>query len=313
MAALRSSTARALDAADGVIDGKFYGRPIVETSGLGGIEARRYGGYTGTYGSAYTSPLRRYEYASPVVSRAPYVSSTAAALDAADGVIDGKYFGRPIIETSGYPVYRGAPYPASASVTRYAGRYPAYSGAYSGAYSTFQPSASVLRRYPTYTSPASVTRYAGYPAYTTGAVTRYGGRYPTSASVSRVGPRRYYDDSNVSYGGRYLDGYKPASVTRYGYSDDLAYPRRYVDDALYAGSSRPAYRSSTALALDAADGVIDGRFYGRPIVEAPARRYAGYGSYGGYSSYGGSTLAERLDAADGVMDGKYFGRRIINV
>lgn len=28
----RSSTARALDAADGVIDGRYYGRPIVETS-----------------------------------------------------------------------------------------------------------------------------------------------------------------------------------------------------------------------------------------------------------------------------------------
>lgn len=299
MAALRSSTARALDAADGVIDGKFYGRPIIETSGLDGSVTRRYGGYTGSYGSAYASPFGRYNYGSSVVTRAPYVSSTAAALDAADGVIDGKYFGRPIIETSGYPVYRSAPYPASASVTRYAGRYPAYS------------SASVTRRYPAYTSPAPVTRYAGYPAYTTGAVTRYGGRYPVSASVSRVGPRRYYDDFSVSYGGRYLDGYQPASVTRSGYYDDFAYPRRYVDDAYYAGSSRPAYRSNTAFALDAADGVIDGRFYGRPIIEAPVRRYAGYGSYGGYGGYGGSTLAERLDAADGVMDGTFFGAPII--
>lgn len=210
----RTSTAAALDAADGVIDGRYFGRPIVETAG-GSVTRRYVRDYPTT---SYVSPRRYYGSTyyggARVAATRPYASSTALALDAADGVIDGKYYGRPIVETSGYPVYRSG-YPVSASVTRYGGR--------------------------------------------------------------------YYDDAAVTYGARRYAGgyYGPASVTRYGrYYDDLAYPRRYIDDGYYGGYyggavTRPGYRSSTALALDAADGVIDGKYFGRPIVEtgAPVRRY----------------------------------------
>lgn len=78
------SAARALDAADGVIDGKFYGRPIVtRTAG----------------GAAGGSITRRVVSGGTVVSGGAYQSSAAHAVDAADGVIDGKYFGHQIIET----------------------------------------------------------------------------------------------------------------------------------------------------------------------------------------------------------------------
>eukprot|EP00667_Euglena_gracilis_P014260 EG_transcript_14763 len=240
----RSSTAAALDAADGLIDGKYYGRPIVETSGV-----RTYAG-TGGYYPRYTSTsdccspvgtYRSYYGGSRLVQ--PYRSSTALNLDAADGVIDGRYYGRPIVETSGYPLQRG---------------------------------------------------------------------YPLSGSVTRYG--RYYDDSNVvygsSYGGVYKSGLSSSVGRRYipGYERSRIYGTglagAVTTESAYDGYSRPVYRSNTALALDAADGVIDGRYYGRPIVEtsavaeAPLRRY-------------GSTVAERLDAADGVIDGRYFGRPIV--
>lgn len=247
----------ALDVADPVIDGRYYGRSIVESpaSRFYGAPTTRYGGYYSRYGHAGYP--------------AGYTSSTAAALDAADGVIDGKYYGRPIVETSaGYPVRRAGYYPA-----------------------------------------APVTQYAG----------------------------RYYDDGLVNYGTRrYVDA---APVQPY--YDDLALGRRVYNSGLVGEfAERPIdgyyapsqYRSSAALQLDAADGVIDGRYYGRPIVEAPARRYVGGAVATRYEPadgvidsryygrpiveaparrYVGGSVAERLDAADGVIDGKYFGRPII--
>jgi len=52
--------------------------------------------------------------------------------------------------------------------------------------------------------------------------------------------------------------------------------------------------------LDAADGVMDGKFYGSRIVEGGPTRVVRPMS-----------AAERLDAADGVMDGKFYGSRIV--
>jgi|UniRef100_A0A7S4GQ78 predicted nuclease with TOPRIM domain len=70
--------------------------------------------------------------------------------------------------------------------------------------------------------------------------------------------------------------------------------------------------ASAAAALDAADGVIDGKYYGRDIVTVPSRSY-GYQTYSQGSRYSRSALdtARALDAADGVMDGKYYGRDIV--
>lgn len=72
---------QALDAADGVIDGKYFGHPIVQ-----GTNAFSGSAFSGTFTSAPMST--------------PYRSSAAAALalDAADGVMDGKYFGHQIAE-----------------------------------------------------------------------------------------------------------------------------------------------------------------------------------------------------------------------
>jgi uncharacterized protein affecting Mg2+/Co2+ transport len=78
----QSSAAAALDAADGVMDGRYYGRPIVEASG-----ART---------SRTITPVT-----TTAVTAQRYQGSAAAALDAADGVMDGRYYGRPIVEANG--------------------------------------------------------------------------------------------------------------------------------------------------------------------------------------------------------------------
>jgi len=59
---------------------------------------------------------------------------------------------------------------------------------------------------------------------------------------------------------------------------------------------------NSALALDAADGVIDGRFFGRPIVG---------GAHSFAAPVATNAAAARLDAADGVMDGRFFGRPVV--
>eukprot|EP00668_Euglena_longa_P035410 GGOE01045488.1.p1 GENE.GGOE01045488.1~~GGOE01045488.1.p1 ORF type:complete len:208 (+),score=21.92 GGOE01045488.1:138-761(+) len=202
-----------------------------------------------------------------------YRTNSALAIDAADGVIDGKYYGRPIIETTG--------------VRAYGGYYPRYTS------DCCSPSVS----YGTYGT-------QGYP------VRRV---YPTSASVTRYErPYSYYDDSGVTYGGAYSSGlnryYAPTPLVRQASNvaqtldaADGVIDGRYYGRPIIEAPVRRYAGSSVAERLDAADGVIDGRYFGRPIVEAPARRYVG------------SSVAERLDASDGVMDGKYFGRKIVQV
>jgi hypothetical protein len=70
-----------------------------------------------------------------------------------------------------------------------------------------------------------------------------------------------------------------------------------------SGSVGAAPRADIAEAVDAADGVMDGRFYGRPIV-----RSTSIGSGGQVRT----DLAEALDAADGVRDGRFYGRPIVS-
>ena len=84
---------------------------------------------------------------------------------------------------------------------------------------------------------------------------------------------------------------------------------------MYPVVDRPVYVArdqDLAAQLDAADGVMDGRYHGAPIA---AQR--GYGPSGSVSrsqraivAPDGRTAAE-LDAADGVMDGTYFGSSIL--
>ena len=58
---------------------------------------------------------------------------------------------------------------------------------------------------------------------------------------------------------------------------------------------------SSALALDAGDGVIDGKYYGSPIVSTDYQPTVAASSQR-------ASLAQ--DAADGVIDGNYFGARV---
>lgn len=55
-----------------------------------------------------------------------------------------------------------------------------------------------------------------------------------------------------------------------------------------------AARTATGRALDAADGVVDGKFFGAQIYEKGTS----------------SAAAQALDAADGVVDGRFQGRAI---
>jgi hypothetical protein len=84
------NSALALDAADGVIDGRYFGSPIVG----GGAPV----GYAGPVNYPYGSAIARPGFVAP---RQHFGGQNAAAraLDAADGVIDGRYFGRPVVST----------------------------------------------------------------------------------------------------------------------------------------------------------------------------------------------------------------------
>eukprot|EP01012_Entosiphon_sulcatum_P029874 TRINITY_DN365_c0_g1_i1.p1 TRINITY_DN365_c0_g1~~TRINITY_DN365_c0_g1_i1.p1 ORF type:complete len:288 (-),score=44.72 TRINITY_DN365_c0_g1_i1:151-1014(-) len=283
------SVAERLDAADGVIDGKYYGRRIVEAT-----------------------PVR---------------SSSALALDAADGVIDGKYHGRRIVDAStalvtttpGTRVYRsGYPtYTRSASALEL----DAADGVIDGRYYGRQIAEAAPAR-TVYASPSRRV-YAD----------RYGRRIVEATPTRTV----YADAAPVVYADRYADGVidgrfygrrivEAPARTVYASAAPVVYADRYDR---YTAVPTTYTRSASALELDAADGVIDGRYYGRQIVEAaPARRYvtaapvryaSDYGTRvvrsGGYYAprvaHRGLTAAERLDAADGVIDGTYYGSRIV--
>jgi hypothetical protein len=77
---------------------------------------------------------------------------------------------------------------------------------------------------------------------------------------------------------------------------------------------------SSALALDAADGVIDGKFFGAGITQTQTQTtypaaYSGYAAQRSFvtgPAYGAASSALALDAADGVIDGKFFGAGIVN-
>eukprot|EP01012_Entosiphon_sulcatum_P028510 TRINITY_DN344_c0_g1_i1.p2 TRINITY_DN344_c0_g1~~TRINITY_DN344_c0_g1_i1.p2 ORF type:complete len:227 (-),score=23.64 TRINITY_DN344_c0_g1_i1:3066-3746(-) len=217
------TAAERLDAADGVIDGAYYGSKIVG----GGYPASR--------------PL-----------------TAAERLDAADGVIDGRYYGSRIVPSSSY--YGGVP---SRAVVPYSRSYGA------GAYDDWYYPSSYDYGY----SAAYPRGYRrGYSAYPSGA-------YPSTAYPSSAYPSSYYGayaPPTSTYAGAYRG---------IGYDYDGYYaPRSYYGNrGSYYGGYRPSY----------------GGYYGT------------YGA--GYSRAIGAplTAAERLDAADGVIDGAYYGSKIV--
>eukprot|EP00670_Eutreptiella_braarudii_P004171 CAMPEP_0174300144 /NCGR_PEP_ID=MMETSP0809-20121228/58296_1 /TAXON_ID=73025 ORGANISM="Eutreptiella gymnastica-like, Strain CCMP1594" /NCGR_SAMPLE_ID=MMETSP0809 /ASSEMBLY_ACC=CAM_ASM_000658 /LENGTH=405 /DNA_ID=CAMNT_0015405685 /DNA_START=16 /DNA_END=1232 /DNA_ORIENTATION=- len=154
-----------------------------------------------------------------------------------------------------------------------------------------------------------------------------GGMTAMTGTVHGMPPRGYggyggfssyggYSDEYVPYPGRKVGGYSPAGYGLDSYSS-------YAPMSSYSRRG-PAYSTygSSSLALDAADGVVDGTFYGRPIAPSYGRPAYGAPAYGpSLSTYGASTYrrpaygpsaALSLDAADGVIDGAYFGSPIMS-
>mmetsp|Transcript_64905 Transcript_64905/g.115492 ORF Transcript_64905/g.115492 Transcript_64905/m.115492 type:complete len:325 (-) Transcript_64905:419-1393(-) len=95
-ASTRSTSAAALDAADGVMDGKYYGQRIVEDRPMQRVH-REYPVRALQEGVRVLteSGVRVVQQGAPT-----HRSAAAAALDAADGVMDGKFFGRQVVENS---------------------------------------------------------------------------------------------------------------------------------------------------------------------------------------------------------------------
>jgi hypothetical protein len=109
-------------------------------------------------------------------------------------------------------------------------------------------------------------------------------RFNKYDTYDKSGKSYFHGDDNVRHGpydkyDRYYDemyGSKPGHGSRYDYDYEF-------DDVDEDVPRRHGYRSATALELDAADGEIDGKFYGKPIVERSVpspvdrNRYVGAG------------------------------------
>jgi hypothetical protein len=94
-----------------------------------------------------------------------------------------------------------------------------------------------------------------------------------------------------------------------------------VQNNVFGAGAVVAPGAASALALDAADGVIDGRYFGAQVVNGGVGTvgvgHVGFGGFGGFAAQsavvarGGAGAALALDAADGVIDGKYFGHQVV--
>jgi len=78
----------------------------------------------------------------------------------------------------------------------------------------------------------------------------------------------------------------------------------------YAPGLVAAPTQGAAFALDASDGVIDGRYFGSQVaVAAPVQQFApAYNP--GVVAAPSQGAAFALDAADGLIDGRYFGAQV---
>ena len=223
------SLARDLDMADGVLDGKLYGRPIVEVP--------RSVGYPRSYGS----PSYRPEYR-PATTYAP--SRTAYPLDYP--LDDGAYYGRPVSRAAYAPAtYRHSPLDAYGL--------------------DYAPRVSHASYPSTYRSPAVYDDgYYGAPYGSSyGHPSASYGRRIIGAPTTRVVGSGYdsyngYPHSGV-HGRRVISSHAPPRT--YSSYRGAAPVRRYVDEP------EPRFKSRTANALDAADGVIDGKFQAKDIVQ----------------------------------------------
>jgi len=283
----------------------------------------------------------------------------AFSLDAADGVIDGKYFGRPIVQAS---PYAGISQPIAASQfgipSGYATAYPNVIGQN---YGTQFIGASQVGIPQTYASVPTAYPYGAQPAFGVPTANVFAGQtFGQSVPAGYIGsgspwatqglvlPQASYqagfpaqnsalalDAADGVIDGRYfgrpiVGGGAPVAsrvipTAGYGYSSyasPLSYGAPIASPLGYPGYGFGANQS--ALALDAADGRIDGRYFGRPIAGAApvmgAYPWASpavstipmspFGAVPAYSPYSNASSRLALDAADGVIDGRYFGSRI---
>jgi hypothetical protein len=246
-----AATAHALDAADGVIDGRHFGRPIVQAGA-----APAFGGFAQPAFASYAPTTFGGFHAAPTYFGG--ASSTAAALDAADGVIDGRHFGRPIVQAGAAPAFGGFAQPAFASYapTTFGGFHaaPTYFGGASSTAAALDAADGVIDG-----------RHFGRPIVQAGGAV--GGLVPYTGAPVVAAPQ-YVQAAPVSYGAvpaQYYGGYGAAPAYGASYVPAAGYGNpifRGAPVAHYGGSS-----AQRAAALDAADGVMDGRHFGRPIVQ----------------------------------------------
>eukprot|EP01005_Ploeotia_sp_CARIB1_P000400 NODE_148_length_1339_cov_2101.957096_g144_i0.p1 GENE.NODE_148_length_1339_cov_2101.957096_g144_i0~~NODE_148_length_1339_cov_2101.957096_g144_i0.p1 ORF type:complete len:345 (+),score=134.08 NODE_148_length_1339_cov_2101.957096_g144_i0:61-1095(+) len=298
-------TAGALDAADGVIDGKFFGRNIVQA---------------GAPAMVQTTPMVS---ATPQIVGGGFTSfgggvgSNAMALDAADGVIDGKFFGRNIVQAGGYSggltggytsglTSFGSPQVIGGGLTTFGAgvgsnalSLDAADGRIDGKFfgrPIVQAGSPVVSTTPVVS--ASPQIISTTPAFTSGV---------SSAALSLDAADGVIDGR--CFGRPIVQASQPAFIQQPQIIQAQpqiiqaqpqiiqAQPQIIQAQPQFVAGAAPV--GSSALALDAADGRIDGRFFGRPIVQ---QQQVGVAA-------GNPALS--LDAADGRIDGKFFGRPIV--
>jgi len=319
------AAAEYVDSLDGRRNGQHMGLPIAVLSG----HAPQVAPYRAT-------PVM----APPVFTAAPALHQPTLSLDAADGVIDGRYFGQHITSA---PVSTYAPAP----VATYA---PA-------AVSTFAPVSIPQATSSTY-APAPVSTYAHAPVsnYAPAPVSSYApapvrtiasapATYaPISTPVSlpaahytpTFAPMTMATPAAMSYtrmttppmpvttystGGYNIPAQSPYRPKSYAFTAPTSMKSQFVTPAAMYGTTmmRPA-SVSNAYALDAADGRIDGRYFGasiarRPMIAMPTAYHPTAPVYGmtshAYATPVSSAFA--MDAADGVIDGRYYGAPVTGV
>lgn len=260
--------ALALDAADGVIDGRYFGAPIAGRPAPWGMTAPTYVA-TAPYAAA---PYAAAPYAAAPYTAAPFAGPGAAALalDAADGVIDGRYFGSPVVGAAAHyaPTYvPGAPF-APGPYWGAPGPVAMAPAVHPYGYNFAPPVAAPF-------APALAAPNAGAALALDAADGVIDGRYHGAPIGVQAAPA--------------VTAYQPAVVGQ---------------PTLVAGNT------SSALALDAADGRIDGKYFGANIATA-APQYAP-AAYAPAAYAPNANAARALDAADGVIDGRYYGNRIVH-
>jgi len=285
----------ALDMADGVMDGKFHGKDIRVAPGVddGDIHV-----------SAQDGNI--------------HVSSQAAAnaLDAADGVLDGKYHGQSIkVDGPGTQVITASSEDDARAIDAADG---VIDGKFNGRNIRVQPrssmpQSSVFSDRSYYSKSPSNSRLSHSSV---GYHPRISYAYPERRPLSGSYVHRMYGDSATLRSsrspGRLVEQELAKEVKRFhqiqGLKDqlfDLQSSR--ILDGSPAGTHRSTHRSADDLAedLDAADGIMDGKFFGRDIVVSNVV------SQRSTKASSRQDLAAALDAADGVMDGKFFGKDIV--